>query len=587
MINTLKFFIFILLSSSLLSQELDDQFLDSLPVDVKDDVLEKIDSKENEEKPVYRRASTALDKEDEDIDEFDRFDDGTKLFGSDFFSTVQTSFMPINEPNLDPSYVLDFGDVLEIQFLGQKDSIDSYTVLRDGSINLPDIGKVTISGLSLNDASSLIKAKVSNAFIGTEVYISLKNVRDISILIVGNALNPGIYTLNGNSNILHALNMAGGINDIGSYRKIDHIRNGSVIQSLDLYDVIINGNYKQSFGLRSGDSIVVNSIGNIVSVESGFARRAVFELKHSETFKDIAKYAAGFSKNSDLDNIVVKRINKGVSSVINLTLDELQNFKFNDNDSIFIREFKINTVNLSGAVVNPGTYKFIQGTTLSEAIIIAGGYSSSAYPFGGYLEKKDALEINNESKERLYNTFIENLITNSDSIDSGNNNIGVLLKQVKNTKSSGRVIAEFNLDLIANDKSLDTIISDGDVIMIPFITQQVYVQGKVSNPGAIRYSPGMDVDYYIKKAGGALKSSDLNNIFIVYPNGETVNLNDKAKLSFILAENEKLLLYPGSIIFIPQSTDLMTRSQVASIWAPIISSVALSLTSLSVLNNNN
>ena len=79
----------------------------------------------------------------------------------------------------------------------------------------------------------------------------------------------------------------------------------------------------------------------------------------------------------------------------------------------------------------------------------------------------------------------------------------------------------------------------------------------------------------------------LNNIFIVHPNGETQNLNTKSKLSFIVAENDKELIYPGSIIYIPQDTNFTNSIQTASIWAPIISSIALSLTSLSVLNNTN
>ena len=126
--------------------------------------------------------------------------------------------MPINEPNLDGSYILDFGDVLEIQLIGQNDSIEEYELKRDGTINIPDIGKVSLAGLSLNDASSLIKAKVDKAYIGTQAFITLKNIRDITVLISGNAFNPGIYTLNGNSNMLHAISMAGGVSDIGSYR---------------------------------------------------------------------------------------------------------------------------------------------------------------------------------------------------------------------------------------------------------------------------------------------------------------------------------------------------------------------------------
>ena len=571
----------LLLSTIIYSQELDKTFLESLPDSVRQDIEGKIDAKADLEKPIYRRASTFVDK--------DKDDDKTKLFGSDFFDVMQTSFMPINEPNLDASYILDFGDVLEIQLIGQKDVTDTYAIARDGSINLPDIGKLNLSGLSLNDASDLIKAKVNASFIGTNAFISLKNVRDINILIVGNAYNPGIYTLNGNSNMLHALSMAGGINEIGSYRNISLVRSGKIIDTLDLYEVLIYGKYDFSKGLRSGDSVVVNTIGKIVSFESGAMREAVYELKADETFEELLKFSNGFGKNNDFDNIVIKRVTAGKSKVINLTLDDLYSFELLDNDSIFIREFKIDTVYIQGSVMNPGTYKFNRGTTLSEAIIAAGGYDSSAYPFGGYLENLKALEVNKISKEKLYDVFLTNLITNgiTTSNENANAGIGELLLQVKETEASGRVIAEFDLDIIRNNKSLDTILEDGDSLLIPQLTQQVYVQGEISNSGAIRYTPNMDVNYYISKSGGLLESADKENIFIVHPNGETQNLSSNARLSFIFEDSDRILIYPGSIIFVPQKTNFASSLQVASIWAPIISSIALSLTSLSVLNNTN
>ena len=126
----------------LLSQDIDKEFLDSLPGETKDELMERIESKESTKKPVYRKASTFIDK--------DTIDKDTKynVFGSKFFDTIQTSFMPTNEPNLDSSYILDFGDILEIQLIGQKDSINTYEIERDGSIKLPDIGKLTLSGLS-------------------------------------------------------------------------------------------------------------------------------------------------------------------------------------------------------------------------------------------------------------------------------------------------------------------------------------------------------------------------------------------------------------------------------------------------------
>jgi len=561
------------------SQELDQAYLDSLPEEIKNDVLEKVELKEELEQPVYRRASSRLDKDLED--------ENYKMFGAKFFDTIQTSFMPVNEPNLDGSYILDFGDALEIQLVGQKDSIDTYAIKRDGSINLPDIGTIVLSGLSLNDASSLIKAKVNNTFIGTEAFISLKNIRDISVLIVGNAYNPGIYTVNGNSSIIHALAVAGGIDDIGSYRNISLVRNGEIIKTLDLYDVLVYGKYDFSISLRSGDSIVVNQIGNVVSIESGVKRNLSYELKDGESFQDLLRFSSGFSSNANIQNIVIKRVYGGINQVINLSLDELNTFELINNDSIFIPEYKLNNIFISGAIKNPGNYKVFQGTTLSEMINIAGGYDDTAYPFGGYLENKKALEINQVSKEKLYQTYLNNIINNtagSQQIDIGTLD---LIRQLRSSTVTGRVIAEFDLDVIANDPSLDTSLEDEDKIFIPIISQQVYIHGEVSNSGAIRYTPGKDIEYYIEKSGGALDTADLKNIFVVNPNGETKTINSSSPLSFVILDNDVQLIYPGSIIYIPQSAKLMNPAQAASIWAPIISSIALSLTSLSVLNNNN
>ena len=570
---------FLVVSATINSQEFDDAYLQSLPESVRVDVLNKIEAKEDLDKPVYRRASSFVDKKNVETNPF---------FGSNFFDVMQTSFMPINEPNLDSSYILDFGDVLEVQLIGQKDQIDSYSINRDGSINLLDIGKLNLSGLSLNDASNLIKAKVNSAFIGTEAYVSLKNIRDINVLIVGNAYNPGIYTLNGNSNMLHAISMAGGINDIGSYRNINLIRSGKVVDTLDIYEVLVYGNYNFSSGLRSGDSIVVGPREKIVSIESGVMRPSIFEIKNNETFDDLLKFANGFNKDINLDEIIVKRVSGGKSDIISLTLDEIQSFEFINNDAIFIQEFKVDTVLIEGSVNNPGTYKFTRGTTLSEAIQKAGGYDSSAYPFGGYLENKKALKINKISRDRLYDKFITNLIMNpSPSTSTQDSKVMELLVQIKNSEPTGRVIAEFDLDIISSDSSKDTILEDGDRIYIPQLTQQVYIQGEVSNTGAIRYTPGQDIDYYINKSGGALLSADLNNIFVIHPNGETVSFANKSRLSFIVEDDNMKLIYPGSIIYIPQKTNFANSLQVASIWAPIVSSIALSLTSLSVLNNSN
>ncbi len=566
------------------AQEIDEEYLASLPEGIRQDILDKMEAQEELQKPVYRRASSAMvDKDEQELQKSEE----SLIFGKKFFDTIQTSFMPINDPNLDDKYVLDFGDVLELQLIGQENSIESYQIKRDGSINIPDIGKIVLSGLPLSEATDLIKAKVNQAFIGTQAFVSLVNIRDITILVSGNAFNPGIYTLNGNSNILHALNIAGGINDYGSYRDIRLIRNNEIIDTLDIYDVLVSGKTNFATSLRTGDSIVVSPRGKQVSIQSGVLRKGVYELTKDENLSDLLRYGNGLSPNADTNNIIIKRIDKGNSIILDVDFEKIDTYPIKSGDGLFIREYKLNSVTIKGAVKNPGTYLLPMGTKLSELINNAGGYESTAYPFGGFLNNQKTLEINKDSKQKLYNKFLNNLILKPNIGGNFDQNLVLVLEQLRDSPVSGRVIAEFDLDMIKSYPSLDTILEDKDEILIPNLTQQVYIQGEISNPGAIRYSSDKDINFYINNSGGALDSADLSNIFVIHPNGETTNLKSNNRLSFIVPNEKQILVYPGSIIYVPRNSNLSNSVEIASIWAPIISSVALSLTSLSVLNNTN
>jgi hypothetical protein len=82
-----------------------------------------------------------------------------------------------------------------------------------------------------------------------------------------------------------------------------------------------------------------------------------------------------------------------------------------------------------------------------------------------------------------------------------------------------------------------------------------------------------------------LESADRENIFVIHPNGE-INRISNARLSFLNNRSNDILIYPGSVIYIPRKVITRDPAMIASIWAPIVSALALSLTSLSVLDRN-
>jgi protein involved in polysaccharide export with SLBB domain len=586
------------------SQELDEAYLNSLPDDIKQDVLEQVDDRDELDKTIYRRPSTMVRKNycrdvkkdrNEKIERYyyKKYDvnldeeciEKSDRFGSNFFDMMQTSFMPINEPNFDGSYILDFGDILEVQIIGQKDSIDRLDIKRDGSINISDIGKIFISGLSLDAASNLIMSKINSTYIGVEAYISLVNIRDVQVLITGNAYNPGIYTLNGNSNILHALSMAGGMDDIGSYRQVDLIRNNEVINSIDLYNVFIHG--KSGFGqrLRSGDSILIKPANNIVSISGAVKRPGTYELKLNESLLDLLNYANGFTDAADKRNIKVERLIDDNTQFIKIkNLNELASIKPNSGDRLDVRSYERKKVEIIGAVNSPGVYSISSGDTLYSLIIKADGYSDNAYPFGGILNNKKTLELNEQAVESLYTSFVQKLMTKGDPLFASES-LPFALKELKKSDTSGRVMAEFDLSVLEANPDLDTFLDDGDEIIIPRITQQVYIFGEVNNNGAIRYMPAQTINDYISRSGGMTDAADAQFIYVVHPNGEVKRLTLKM-ISILRNRGNDVLIYPGSVIYVPRKVNGQEAAIVASIWAPIVSALASSLTALAVLDRN-
>ena len=175
---------------------------------------------------------------------------------------------------------------------------------------------------------------------------------------------------------------------------------------------------------------------------------------------------------------------------------------FRSSDRLNVRAFERRTVTISGAINTPGVYTISKGETLSSLISKAEGYKDNAYPFGGVLINEKALELNEVAAEKLYKSFVQRLITKGDALFASES-LPFILDELKKTEISGRVMAEFDLDVIEANKDLDTTLDNNDQIIIPIKSEQVYIFGEVNQPGAIRYKPSQNVTDYIASAGGA------------------------------------------------------------------------------------
>lgn len=597
----LLFSTILILSSKSFAQ--DSSFIDSLPDNIKKDFEDQMISSEEQSEDNLRSYDSSIKKTKELIKKLEKdlkkvknriapeeYKDKYKLerFGENYFNSLQTSFMPINEPGISSEYILTINDKVELYITGTNQETIKTKINKDGSIFIPQIGKVNLAGLTIDYAQNLLTQLINDSSIGGKIFLTLKEISDIQILVAGNVENPGIYTLPSNTNVLHAINVTGGINTEGSFRNISLKRNNKILENIDLYDLFVDGLTPDLNQLRSGDVIFIGSPYGQVSISGGINIDAIYEIKQDDSLEDLIRYAGGISNDFYGTTLILNRKNQ--SDDISLDVTKIPSFSIMPGDKFYLPSFevenkKISTVIISGHVKNPGTYNFVSGDKLSDIIKKSGGFKSNAYPLAGIFTRDEIKEKERVFNQKIYKDMIRYLVTAMTSPSSRNvdmQNIAILLSEFKDVNPIGRLSVEFDLGKISLDDSLDTELMDGDKIHVPAFVPEVFVFGEVYNTRSAKYFSKYTVYDYIDEAGGLTELAN-DSIIVVGPDGKTTTYKS-ASLTFMenFSDSQGEIL-PGSSIYIPRKIN--TNIENISLIAPIFSSLALSLASISVLND--
>ena len=603
-LNIFTLFLFLVSTISLYSQNLtnlSDEFLEGLPPSVREqiEVQNEVDAEKELEDLFQSETSIEKNKvilqklKDQLIALEKRFDDqdstssGIDRFGEAFFTTIQSSFMPVNVPNISSDYLVDVGDEFNLLLTGKLADELELTVQRDGSILIPELGKIYIAGKSLNDSEKLVQSFIESKTVGVDSYLTLVEMRDVQVLMIGGVETVGIFTLPGGSNFLSALNAAGGISEAGSFRRIEHKRDGEILNVYDLYDIFVNAKFEFSTTLRTGDIIFVQPKSFEVPVTGGVAYPAIFEIIDGETVNDVINFAGGFSEgHSGFEYVEIKRHdldsqNEGTINLINLMTVNLK-----PRDSIRVPSYKtailgINRVEITGFVNRPGVYYLNERETLFDLVNKAGGYRDGAYVYGAALFREDAVEKEKRFAQLNYSETINYIVSN---IGRSNANIGrevldFLAEELRSKLYTGRIITDFSINKI-QDSEHDIVLFHNDRIIVPSLQKVVYMFGEFQLPTTLKYSNEMNLMDYIKSAGG-LKDSAYKELVVIDPDG-TANNYVVSKFS-LLPRN--IPIYPGTIVYAPKDVGKLDGIQYASTVSPILSSLALTIASLNSISD--
>lgn len=296
-----------------------------------------------------------------------------KPFGYEAFEGTPSTFAPATDVPVPAEYVIGPGDTLEVQLTGNLRGRHSLVVGRNGEINFPEIGAIAVGGMRFEEAREMLRQRVADQLIGTQASIQMGELRSIRIFVLGDANQPGSYTVSGLSTITNALFVSGGVRRIGSLRNIELKRNGRTVVRFDLYDLLLRGDTRADVRLLPGDVIFIPPVGPMVGVTGEVRRPALYELKGETTTSELIELAGGLTAEADPTRATLDRVDRERQRVV-VDVDvsvPSEALALRNGDVLnvpAVRPTVDQAVKLTGHVFRPGEFQYRPGMRISQLI---------------------------------------------------------------------------------------------------------------------------------------------------------------------------------------------------------------------------
>lgn len=242
-------------------------------------------------------------------------------FGYDLFAGTPSTFAPITNIPVPSEYIVGPGDTVIVQLYGKINFTHELVVNRDGMVQFPEVGPISVVGLNFDELKAFINETVSQKMIGVNASITMGALRSIQVFVLGEAFRPGSYTVSSLSTMTNALLVSGGVTKIGSLRTVQLKRQGEVISELDLYDLLLKGDTTKDMRLQAGDVIFIPPLGKTVGISGEVLRPAIYELKGETTAGEMLALAGGLLPTAYPAASRIERINgNGERTLVNVDL---------------------------------------------------------------------------------------------------------------------------------------------------------------------------------------------------------------------------------------------------------------------------
>lgn len=239
------------------------------------------------------------------------------------------------------------GDQLAVQVFGDTTLTQNVTVLGDGTIEYPLVGRVQVAGRTPQQAAGVLSQHLLKYVRHPVVTIAITQLAQPNVLVLGDVKNPGKYQLRSDGRLSDAIAAAGGLVDSNGAYPLARVSDpaGKVTQ-VSLQDLLRQGKVNLDESLSEGSVVYVpGPIQMTVHVTGAVDRPGDIQVNEGDRLA-VAVAKAGNSANAqaDLNHVrVIRHDSKGQPRTMEVNLyqalqkgDESADVALQKDDVIFV-----------------------------------------------------------------------------------------------------------------------------------------------------------------------------------------------------------------------------------------------------------
>ncbi|MDQ8954031.1 polysaccharide biosynthesis/export family protein [Acinetobacter rudis] len=458
---------------------------------------------------------------------------GSQLFKGAFSATAGSTF--------NNSYKLNPGDQVNVRMWGAYQYAGTQTVDPKGNLFLPNIGPVQVQGVSNGQLQALIESHVRKVYVSNVgVYASLVEAQPVKVLVTGVVNQPGNYGGLANDSVVAYLDRAGGVDpERGSYIDIKIMRNGQIMQQVDLYEFLISGRL-QPFSFRDGDVVVVGPRTQTFSI-SGEVFNA-YDFEFNVPYLSVAQALSVAKAKPGATNISIMRRQGNEYRSEYYPISQANDVQVQNGDVLSVTADRYaGTIQVRIEGANNGEHAIVlpYGAKLSEVLpkikpnSLANMQALQLFRPSVAKRQKEMLNIALDKLEDA--TFNARSSTQEEAKLRSTD--AELVKQfvakARQTQPLGQVVLNPNT-------YQDVILEQGDILKIPEITSVVMVHGEVAFANGVEYQPNRSAISYIEQVGGFSQKSNKSKVIVIHQNGEAELVSKSSKIQ----QGDEIMVLP-------------------------------------------